>query len=55
MKTYIAVGYPDEENFNMKDHQTREEWQFQARDKEEAEKKAFEHFWYFHEVGVWEM
>jgi len=54
MKTYICIGYPDEENAHHGHHTKREEWECKANTREEAEKKAFEHFYYFHEVGVFE-
>ena len=54
MKKYIAVGYPDEENIYSGNHTRREEWEFYARDEKDATRKAFDHFYYFHEVGVWE-
>lgn len=54
MKTYICIGYPDEENIYHGHHTTREEWRVRANSKEEAERMAFKHFYYFHEVGVWE-
>lgn len=53
MPKYIAVGYPDEENAYSGRHTQREEWEFFARDDEEAERKAWDHFYYFHNVGVW--
>lgn len=54
MKKYIAIGYPDEENAYSGRHTTREEWEFMAKDQDDAERKAFDHFYYFHEVGVYE-
>lgn len=54
MKTYTAIGYPEIDNFNMKNHNTREEWVFQAHDKKDAERKAFDHFWYFRNIAVYE-
>lgn len=54
MKKYIAIGYPDEENAYHGHHTMREEWHFTARSKEDAWRKAREHFYYFHEIGVWE-
>jgi len=53
MAKYIAVGYPDEENIHHGHHTSKEEWEFEARDDEDAERKAWQHFPYFHEVGVW--
>ena len=52
MKTYICVGYPDEENVYQETHTEHEIWECQANSKEEAEAKAFEHFYYFHDVYV---
>lgn len=50
---FIAIGYPDEENLYHQHHTRQEEWQFSANSLEEAKKKAYQHFYYFHEVGVW--
>ena len=50
---FIAIGYPDEENAYHGHHTTREEWYFEAPSKEAAVRMAREHFYYFHEVGVW--
>ena len=54
MKTYICIGIPDEENIHARYHTTKETWKCQAESQKEAEKKAFEHFYYFHEVLVYE-
>jgi len=54
MKKYLAVGIPDEENIYSGSHTKREEWELYAESYEEALKKAFDHFYYFHEVGVYE-
>lgn len=54
MKTYICIGYPDEENAYHGHHTKREEWKVKANSWEEAFKKACKHFYYFHEIGVWE-
>lgn len=54
MKTYICIGYPDEENIYHGHHTQQEEWKVKANSREEAERMAFKHFYYFHEVGVWE-
>ena len=54
MKTYICVGYPDEENIHHQHHTQRETWKCQASSQSEAERKAFDHFYYFHEVLVYE-
>lgn len=54
MKNYIAIGYPDEENIYHGHHTQREEYKFQASSQDEAERIAFRHFYYFHEVGVYE-
>lgn len=51
---FIAVGYPDEENEYSNFHNEREEWEFEAKNKNEACRRAQDHFYYFHEVGVWE-
>lgn len=52
MPKYIATGYPDEENIYHQNHTSIEKWEFTARDEEEAQQKAWDHFYYFHEVGV---
>ena len=54
MKTYICVGYPDEENAHSGYHTKKETWECKAHSKDEAEKKAFDYFYYFHEVAVYE-
>ena len=54
MKTYIARGYPDEENIYHQSHTQIEEVEIKADSLEEAKRKAWDHFYYFHEVGVWE-
>lgn len=54
MKTWICIGYPDEENAYHNFHTTQERWECQAETKKEAERKAFDHFYYFHEVLVYE-
>ena len=54
MKTYLCIGYPDEENIHSQPHTVIEEWKVKARSIEEARKKAFDHFYYFHEVAVYE-
>lgn len=50
--TYLAIGYPDEENIYHGHHTKKEEWEFTASNDKEAERKAFDHFYYFHEVRV---
>ncbi len=54
MKSYVGVGIPDEENIYHGHHTKREIWECEANSEREAEKKAFQHFWYFHEVLVYE-
>lgn len=54
MKTYLCIGYPDEENIHSQHHTKIEEWKVKANSIEEARKKAWEHFYYFHEVAVYE-
>lgn len=54
MKKYLCIGYPDEENIYHQHHTQQEEWECYANSIEEAERKAFKHFYYFHEVGVFE-
>ena len=54
MKTYLCIGYPDEENIYHQNHTSIEEWRVQANSQEEAERKAWKHFYYFHEVAVYE-
>lgn len=54
MKTYICIGYPDEENIYHQHHVKQEVWECQANSREEAERKAYKHFYYFHEVAVYE-
>lgn len=54
MKTYICIGIPDEENIYHGYHTKREKWECKANSQREAEKKAFDHFYYFHEVLVYE-
>ena len=54
MKTYICIGYPDEENIYHQHHTKQETWECKANSRAEAEKKAFQHFYYFHEVVVYE-
>ena len=54
MKTYVCVGIPDEENMYHGHHTRRETWECQASSEDEAQEKAFEHFYYFHEVLVYE-
>ncbi len=54
MKTYVCIGYPDEENIYHGYHTKRETWECKANSQKEAEKKAFDHFYYFHEVLVYE-
>ena len=54
MKTYICVGYPDEENIYHQHHTAIEKWKCKAKDENEAFKKAREHFYYFHEISIWE-
>ena len=51
---FIAIGYPDEENAYHGHHTTSEEWCFEAPSKEAAVCMAHEHFYYFHEIWVWE-
>lgn len=53
MPKYTAVGYPDEENIYHQNHTKIEECEIEARDEKEAVKKAFDHFYYFHEVAVY--
>lgn len=55
MKTYLCIGYPDEENIHHGHHTQKEEWTVKANSQKEAERLAFKHFYYFHEVGVWEV
>ena len=50
MKTYICIGYPDEENIYHQHHTSI----VKSNSSEEALKKAREHFYYFHEIGVYE-
>ena len=52
MKKYRCVGIPDEENIYHGHHTQREEWECEANSRQEAERKAFQHFYYFHEVLV---
>lgn len=54
MKTYVCIGYPDEENIYHNSHTKIETWECKANSREEAEVKAFKHFDYFHEVLVYE-
>ena len=54
MKTYLCIGYPDEENIYHQHHTKIEEWKVKANSKEEAFRKAYDHFYYFHEVAVYE-
>lgn len=54
MKKFVCVGYPDEENAHSGFHPTREEWECEANNESEAFRKAINHFYYFHEVGVFE-
>lgn len=55
MPKFKVVGYPDEENIYHGHHTRREEWVVDAATREEAERKGFAHFYYFHEVGVYEI
>lgn len=54
MPKFIAKGYPDEENIYHQHHTSIETYEFEAKDEKEARKIAYDHFYYFHEVGVWE-
>jgi hypothetical protein len=54
MKKYLCVGYPNEENIYHQHYTQREEWECYANSREEAQRKAFKHFYYFYEVGVFE-
>ena len=55
MPLFKVTGYPDEENIHHGHHTHIETWVTQAKDAREAEKLGFEHFYYFHEVGVSEV
>lgn len=52
---FIAIGSPDEENARSGHHTKYGTWEFEASSMEEAERKAREHLYYFHELGVYEI
>ena len=52
MPLFKITGYPDEENIYHGHHTQRETWIVEAKDAKEAEKLGFQHFYYFHEIGV---
>lgn len=52
MPLFKVTGYPDEENIYHGSHTSIETWIVEAKDAKEAEKLGFQHFNYFHEVGV---
>ena len=52
MPLFKVTGYPDEENIYHGHHTKIETWIVEAKNTQEAEKLGFEHFYYFHEVGV---
>lgn len=54
MNKYIAIGYPDEENVYHNYHTCREEWHFEDENEADADRRAMEHFYYFHEYLVME-
>lgn len=55
MKTWVCIGYPDEENVHFQYATEEERWECKANSRAEAEAKAAEHWrGVFHEILVCE-
>ena len=52
MALWKITGYPDEENIYHQHHTSIETWIVEAPNSETALRLGYEHFYYFHEIGV---